>query len=252
MTGLVLRLAGPLQSWGEHSTFGERDTLGYPTRSGITGIFAAAQGLRRGEPLDRYLPLSFTIRIDRPGVYLTDFHTIGGGLPRDRTVPTAAGGRRSEGKATIVTRRSYLSDAVFTVAVTGPAELTGEIGAALRTPRWQPYLGRRSCPPDQPLLLRADAGDPVAELRQRVPLPRRRRTGDGDQVVTVDFIAEEPAPGSGLTELADVPLVFGRSERRYELRTVYRQAVALPSGLVAWRGSHDYHRRLAEYARRPA
>ena len=121
MTGMVLRLAGPLQSWGEHSTFADRDTLRYPTRSGITGIFAAAQGLRRGEPLDRYAPLTFTVRVDRPGVHLADFHTTGGGLPRERTVPTADGGRRAEGKATIVTRRMYLSDAVFTVAVEGPA-----------------------------------------------------------------------------------------------------------------------------------
>ena len=84
VTGLLLRLAGPLQSWGEHSTFADRDTLRYPTRSGITGIFAAAQGLRRGEPLDRYAPLTLTVRIDRPGVLLADFHTTGGGLPRGR------------------------------------------------------------------------------------------------------------------------------------------------------------------------
>src|SRR4051812_24937148 len=70
VTGLLLRLAGPLQSWGEHSTFADRDTLRYPTRSGITGIFAAAQGLRRGKPLDRYAPLTLAVRIDRPGVLL--------------------------------------------------------------------------------------------------------------------------------------------------------------------------------------
>jgi CRISPR system Cascade subunit CasD len=150
VTGLLLRLAGPLQSWGEHSTFADRDTLRYPTRSGITGIFAAAQGLRRGERLDRYAPLTLTVRIDRPGVLLADFHTTGGGLPRGRTVPTAEGGRRAEGKATIVTRRMYLSDAVFTVAVEGPGTLIDDLAAALRSPHWQPYLGRRSCPPTSP------------------------------------------------------------------------------------------------------
>ena len=250
MTGLLLRLAGPLQSWGEHSTFADRDTLRYPTRSGITGIFAAAQGLRRGEPLDRYAPLTLTVRVDRPGVLLADFHTTGGGLPRGRSVPTAEGGRRAEGKATIVTRRMYLSDAVFTVAVEGPGPLVGDLAAALRSPRWQPYLGRRSCPPDQPLLLRA-ADNPAQELYQYVPLPRRRPDEHGQ--VSVDIITEERPDASGtLTEVADVPVTFSRHDRRYQLRTVRRERAALPGALARWRSSKEYHRALADYARRPS
>jgi CRISPR system Cascade subunit CasD len=251
MTGMVLRLAGPLQSWGEHSTFNERDTLLFPTRSGVIGIFAAAQGIRRGEPLDRYVPLRFTVRVDRPGVHLSDFHTTGGGLPRERTIPTADGRRRDAGKATVVTRRMYLADAVFTVAVEGPGDLIGQLAAALRSPRWQPYLGRRSCPPDQPMLLRGQADDPVAELRQRVPLPPSWRPDAQDQV-TVDIITEEPVAKAALTEVCDVPATFSRFDRRYGLRAVYRQRAALPAALARWRPHTDYHRALAEYARRPA
>ena len=40
--GLLLRLAGPLQSWGERSHFNERDTARFPTRSGVIGMLAAA------------------------------------------------------------------------------------------------------------------------------------------------------------------------------------------------------------------
>ena len=251
MTGLLLRLAGPLQSWGEHSTFADRDTLRYPTRSGITGFFAAAQGLRRGEPLGRFAPLAFSVRVDRPGVLLTDFHTTGGGLPRSRTVPTAEGGRRAEGKATIVTRRIYLSDAVFTVAAEGPDQLIGDLAAALRSPRWQPYLGRRSCPPDQPLLLRAAVTDPVQELYQHVPLPRQKPDAHGQ--VSAEIITEEPADASGtLTELADVPVTFSRHDRRYQVRTIRRERAALPGALARWRNSTEYHRALAEYARKPS
>lgn len=158
MTGIVLRLAGPLQSWGEHSTFSERDTLRFPTRSGITGLLAAAQGLGRGQPLGKFDELTLTVRVDRPGTLLADFHTTGGGLPRARSVPTADGGRRPEGKATVVTRRWYLSDAVFTVAAEGPRPLIEEITAALRAPCWQPYLGRRACPPTS----RCCSGSPPA------------------------------------------------------------------------------------------
>ena len=251
MTGLLLRLAGPLQSWGEHSTFADRDTLRYPTRSGITGIFAAAQGLRRGEPLDRYAPLTLTVRIDRPGVLLADFHTTGGGLPRGRTVPTAEGGRRAEGKATIVTRRMYLSDAVFTVAVEGPGQLIGDLAAALRSPRWQPYLGRRSCPPDQPLLLRAAGRPGPGALPARAAARASGPTSTARSART-SSPRNRPAPAGTLTEVADVPVTFSRHDRRYQLRTIRRERAALPGALARWRSSKEYHRALAEYARRPS
>lgn len=249
MSGLVLRLAGPLQSWGEHSMFADRDTQRHPTRSALIGMFAAAQGLPRGEPLDRYAPLQLTVRIDRPGTYLTDFHTAGGGLPRDRTVPTADGHRRPAGTATIVTRRAYLSGAVFTVAAEGPKTLIAEITTALRCPHWQPYLGRRCCPPDQPLLLRADATDPVGELRQRAPLPNLH-IPPGQDHVDVDMITELPAAQPGtMTELNDTPITFSRHDRRYSLRAVSRTVEQLPAALGRWGSAHHYQRALMDYAR---
>lgn len=247
MTGIVLRLAGPLQSWGEHSTFSERDTLRFPTRSGIIGLLAAAQGIHRGDPLDRYDALTLTVRVDRPGTLLRDFHTAGGGLPRARTIPTAAGGRRPEGTATVVTRRWYLSDAVFTVAAEGPATLITEIAAALLAPHWQPYLGRRSCPPDQPLYLRISDGDPVQDLREAVPLPARRANSDG--TVTAEMISEKPDQDAALTEVSDVPDVLGRYERRYRSRAVYRTPVQIRADLASWRDACAYHQALCDYAR---
>ncbi|WP_084962969.1 type I-E CRISPR-associated protein Cas5/CasD [Thermoactinospora rubra] len=236
MSGLVLRLAGPLQSWGEHSAFTNRDTLRYPTRSGLIGLLASAQGVRRGRPLTPYDDLRFTVRIDRPGVPMVDFHTIGGGL--ERGVPTAEGGQRSRETATMVTRRQYLSDAVFTVAVEGPH--TDELADALRNPRWHPYLGRRSCPPDQPLLLRADVADPVAELEQRVPIARRGTD------LRVDFVVEGMAEdAAAVTELADVPETFGRFDRRYRTRSVSLITRQVPKELCAT--GADYWEALADY-----
>jgi CRISPR system Cascade subunit CasD len=250
VTSIVLRLAGPLQSWGEHSTFTDRDTLRFPTRSGITGLLAAAKGIKRGEPLARYDELGFTVRIDRPGNLLPDFHTVGGGLPRARTIPTASGGRRPEGTAIVVTRRWYLTDAAFTVAITGPDELISEITATLRAPRWQPYLGRRSCPPDPPLFLRLTPGDPVQELRERVPLPARRAAEASE--VAVEMITETPvSDDAAITELNDVPEIVGQHERRYRSRAVYRSTVGIPAALASWRNSAAYHKALYDYARSP-
>jgi len=246
VTGFLIRLAGPLQSWGEHSGFSDRDTRRFPTRSGIIGILAAAEGTGRGQPLDRYDPLTLTIRVDRPGSLLRDFHTAGGGVPRERSIPTSEGKRREQGKGIVVTRRWYLSDAVFTVAVEGPATLTGEITTALRAPHWQPYLGRRSCPPDQPLLLRSSLDDPVGELTGSVPLPGRR-TADSDRI-TVELITEKPYNGAALAEVNDIPVAFGRYERSYRARAVYRSMAQVPAELGNWPSAASYRKALYEYA----
>lgn len=255
MTGLLLHLAGPMQSWGTRSRFSERDTAAFPTRSGITGILAAAEGVGRGEPLDRYAPLAITVRADRPGTLLEDFHTAGGGLPRHRSIPTASGGRRPEGTAVVATRRRYLADAVFTAALEGPADLIRDLAAALRAPRWQPYLGRRACMPAGPLLLRT-ADDPAGDLRTAVPLPPRpvppAGTGTGAEgTVTVTMISEAPpADGSpaDVTELADVPGPPA-PDRQFAQRAVYSSDEKLPAALAGWPDLDSYRQALARYAR---
>ncbi|MEU8380641.1 type I-E CRISPR-associated protein Cas5/CasD [Streptosporangium sp. NPDC048865] len=226
MSGLVLRLAGPLQSWGEHSVFAQRDSLRFPTRSGLIGLLASAEGVSRGQLLDAYEALRFTVRIDRPGVQMIDFHTIGGGLPRG--VPRPDGTQRPRDTATMVTRRQYLSDAAFTVAVEGSEQRLGELAEALRRPHWQPYLGRRSCPPDQPLLLR-HVDDPVAHLETKVPLAHRLRENEEP---TAEFVTEGTMDAAdAVTELADVPESFNRYDRRYRIRTVSITSRTLPKEL---------------------
>ncbi|MFI7077125.1 type I-E CRISPR-associated protein Cas5/CasD [Micromonospora sp. NPDC049903] len=245
MSGLLLRLAGPMQSWGDHSTFSVRDTATVPTRSAMIGMLAAAKGLHRGEPLGDLTTLRFTVRVDRPGTMMDDFHTVGGGLPPDRTVPTAEGKRRQPGAGTIVSRRFYLVDAVFIVAVTGPDTIVEHVHEALTMPVWAPYLGRRSCPAEQPFLLSGPTRDPVAHL-EHLPLNRRRPVGDAD-CVPVDFVTEEPdgdGAGSRLT-LNDIPMdlvsepVTGDRQsrsRRYLTRQVHVTTRALPAALCAGTG----------------
>lgn len=248
MSGLVLRLAGPLQSWGESSTFNQRGTLRFPTRSGMIGLLAAAEGRARGEPLTEYDTLGFTVRIDRPGVPLTDFHTIGGGLDKNATVPTAEGKRRPDGAATMVTRRRYLSDAVFTIAVTGPADLTQRLADALLNPRWPLYLGRRSCPPEPPLLLRTEAADPLADLIERVPVHGQPRAGDGAPPDgELELVTEDDQPAAAtVTTLTDVPESFARLDRRYRTRTVTVAPHTIPGRL--WHpGIREYRHALHTY-----
>ena len=51
MSTLLLRLAGPLQSWGTDSKFEVRRTENEPSKSGVIGLVAAALGIRRNEEI---------------------------------------------------------------------------------------------------------------------------------------------------------------------------------------------------------
>ena len=49
MNTLLLRLAGPMQSWGTQSRFTIRDTGYEPSKSGVIGLLCAALGKPRDE-----------------------------------------------------------------------------------------------------------------------------------------------------------------------------------------------------------
>lgn len=234
MTGLLLRLAGPLQSWGERSVFTHRDTTAFPTRSGLTGMFAAAEGRDRTQDPAHYADLRFTVRVDRPGLLTTDYHTVGGGLPPRETLITSEG--KHKGSA-VVSHRQYLADAVFVIAVTGPGTIVGRIADALERPVWAPFLGRRACVPDEPLLLAVGVDAPENELFTGVPLSpddTKRTAGD---TVPVTFLWDHTPPNrpelATALDIADQPLSFHPHHRHYGVRRLYRTEEPLSGALVA-------------------
>lgn len=121
-SALLLWLEGPMQSWGTHSRWDVRDTGLEPTKSGVIGLIGCAMGLNRDDPalerLDR--DLLFGVRIDRPGVYSTDYHTVtgyhrtaaGDFKHRDGTAKSLAKAEEHD-ESTIVSPRDYLHDAAF-------------------------------------------------------------------------------------------------------------------------------------------
>lgn len=245
MSGLLLRLAGPMQSWGERSAFDVRDTAAFPTRSGLIGLLACCLGRARGETLDDLAELEFTIRIDRPGERMIDYQTAGGALPAGGPkIPTADGKGRPAGKGTVQTWREYLADAVFTVAVTGPTTVLDNARDGLRRPRWQPFLGRRACPPDTPLLLDRAVTDPLSELRSAVPLARRVTPEQTD--VEVDFLLPSGEVEEVHSEIHDVPTTFDARERSYRPRPIWRRTETLPATLGV-QNLREYPERLADY-----
>src|SRR5690606_38747103 len=133
---LVLRLAGPLQSWGGRSRFVRRETEQAPTKSGVIGLLAAARGLRRTDDLTEFFGLRFGVRTDQPGRLVRDFHTARS-LDGSRVMP--------------LSYRYYLADAVFVAVVSGDRSLLEGIDDAIRRPHFPLYLGRRSCAPAGPI-----------------------------------------------------------------------------------------------------
>jgi CRISPR system Cascade subunit CasD len=147
---LLLRLEGPLQSWGLRARWDHRDSGSEPSKSGLIGLLGCALGYSMYDPrleeLDRQLTLG--VRVENAGKPLRDFQTVTGVLPK------ADGGvkGRADDPSTIISPRTYLQDAAFLAVFGGPEELLKRCHEALITPRWPVYLGRKSCPPSRPVL----------------------------------------------------------------------------------------------------
>jgi CRISPR system Cascade subunit CasD len=156
MSTLLLRLAGPMQSWGTQSRFTVRDTDLEPSKSGVIGLLCAALGKpRREEPGDGFpslrelAQLKMGVRVDRQGARCVDYHTAGGVHRRgDRYGIAMADGKPSR---TVESRRYYLADADFLIGLEGDKRLLGELNRALAQPVWPLYLGRKSFVPGVPV-----------------------------------------------------------------------------------------------------
>jgi CRISPR system Cascade subunit CasD len=243
---LVVRLAGPLQSWGSRSQFNRRDSAPEPTKSGIAGLLAAAQGRRRQDPIEDLAGLRLGVRTDRPGTLLRDYHTVSDlrGRPLLAAAVRGTGLQQptSPAKYIHVTHRYYLQDAVFVAAVSGPPDLLHALAHALAHPAFPLALGRRGCPPTMPLLVPpadgADrllwASDPVDVLRDAVPWQvsevaknAYRRSRDRQASVRLPITVDDPE-GDDLR--TDVPVSFDPPHRAFTSRRVTQAWAEVPTG----------------------
>jgi CRISPR system Cascade subunit CasD len=215
---LTLRLAGPLQSWGASSRFARRTTERAPTKSGVLGLLAAAQGRDRGADVSDLAAFRFAVRLDQPGTRMRDYQTAHH-ADTDKSMP--------------VSERFYLSDAVFVAAVEGDTGLIDALHTAVRSPVYIPFLGRRSCPPSRPVDLRVHRVGLwralEAEPWQASTWVQRRRTHE--RRVELEVIADLPAGDGPGDAIRDQPLSFDPRHRLYGLRTVHSRTVAVANPL---------------------
>ncbi|MEV5010997.1 type I-E CRISPR-associated protein Cas5/CasD [Streptomyces sp. NPDC055692] len=231
---LVLRLAAPLQAWGGSSRYNRRETRPQPTKSGVLGLLAAAEGRDREASLTDLVGLQLGVRVDQPGTLLRDYHTYSDyrGLPLLSAKANAKGQqtKTTPPKYTGVTQRFYLQDAVFVAALRGPKALMQSVEEAVRNPVFPLSLGRRSCPPTGPVSLGLRADTRLEEVLKGVPWQagsHRRRQAQG-ATVSLQATVEDPA-GDQLA--VDVPDTYDlKTGTRFGRRAIRHVWVTVPTG----------------------
>ena len=230
---LLLWLEAPLQSWGHDSKFGRRDSLDFPTKSGVLGLLCCARGAGGEERdwLHAWADFDMQVRAyvakDKRGEpvprspLLRDFHMVGSGYDdqdpwQNLLIPKTSEGKKAVGGGTKMTYRYYVQDMAYAVAIQAPAAFADETAKALGSPVWDLFLGRKNCVPTEFIgqglyhsaALAFEAGETLAEGKGRVCIFHVRQGEHDGEVLTLN----------------DVPLQFGEHKRYRDRRvTVQRK-----------------------------
>lgn len=224
---LLLWLEAPLQSWGYDSEFGRRDSLDFPTKSGILGLLCCARGAggKQVEWLARWADRDMVVlayvqeaRKDQPAQrqpLLLDFHMVGSGYDdtdpwQSLLIPKTSEGKSSVGGGTKMTYRYYLQDMAFAVALQGPEDELYELEEALKNPVWDLYLGRKNCVPTEFI------GQGIYDSLEKALAHARSLAEDKQRAL--DFQVRQGVHEGKVMTLNDVPLQFG-------IRKLYRDRI---------------------------
>lgn len=216
---LLLRLSAPLQAWGSASRFTNRKTDSQPTKSGVVGLLAAALGRSREDDLTDLRNLHFGVRTDQSGTLVRDFQTAI---------------HRKTGDRMPLSERWYLGDARFVAGLEGTTEFIEELAAAVQAPVFPLFLGRRSCPPAEPIFLKIVSG-PLEEALATVPWEAAKWYWDREKSrvsgPTVDLsVMRDARKGETAHDLQlTSPVSFSPIYRRYAHQPVIHELVTVPN-----------------------
>ncbi|WP_456415234.1 type I-E CRISPR-associated protein Cas5/CasD [Thiolapillus sp.] len=231
---LLMWLEAPLQSWGADSRFGRRDSLDFPTRSGVLGLICCALG-RGGEQREWLEQMASYpqnviayVRTRSAGEgkserairepLLRDFHMIGAGYnlsdPWQKLLePHMANGKRrtSPGGGAKMTYRYYLQDMAYAIIMPLPEEEAETIAEALQNPCWDLYLGRKNCVPTD-FIYRGlfPSGEEAETAVQGIAREKQR---------IADFRVLQGEHDGEVLTLNDIPVRFG-THKQYRDRQV--------------------------------
>ena len=227
---LLLWLEAPLQSWGHDSKFGRRDTLDFPTKSGVLGLICSALGAggEQRELLAEFAGLSQSvlsfvrcrkkaeqhIKLGREPL-LRDFHMVGSGYDdqdpwASLLIPKTNEGKKAVGGGAKLTYRYYLQDAYFAVLLQVPAIKENVISEALKNPAWDVYLGRKNCVPTD-FIYRGSFSDYNDAVAQALQIAEEKKLLEDFRVMDGEHEGE-------LLTLMDVPIQFGEHKQYRDRR----------------------------------
>ena len=230
MKTILLKFSGPLQSYGTSSHFQTRYTDYYPSKSAVLGLLAACLGYRRDEEekLRELSTLMFAVRIDQQGGLLKDYHIA----ITDKEI--------LEKPQTYVTNRYYLEDALFVVALSGMDELIDTLTKAIKSPYFQPFMGRRSLPVPVDFFLGVSAEDILDSLRnlpwQAAPWYKKKKgkQGIGEKISLEVYVDEEIVEEEKITRSKlrrDIPISFSQKGRKFAFRQEACISIEVLSGI---------------------
>jgi len=214
MTTLLLRLVAPMQAWGTQSHFIHRDTGREPSKSGVIGLLCAALGRPRWEPVRDLAALKMGVRVDQEGVMRRDYHTAGMG-----GVYKVSGGVK---KSLIPSDRFYLADAKFLVGLEGDESLLVELQAALQSPAWFLFLGRKAFIPAERVWL----PDGLQSTDLLTTLMTYPWLGHGNPPERLRLLVDDP---QGFIVRNDHPISF--EPRRFLPRRMTGDYISFPESL---------------------
>ncbi len=197
MKVLLLRFDSLLMSFGEVMVDHHGPTDRFPGLSMLTGLFANALGYRHGdyEKIEKLQGrIEFAARWDIAPEHIEDYHTVdlgrpkmigyaniknksehGGWTTRGATEHRAGGDDAKYG--THIRHRHYWANGVMTVAVSLPGNEKPDVAdleTALTWPARPLFLGRKTCLPSTPILIKAIHARNVLEALQSYPRYNRQ------------------------------------------------------------------------------
>ncbi|KKN15995.1 hypothetical protein LCGC14_0980370 [marine sediment metagenome] len=216
MSVILLRLEGPMQSWGIGSKFSDRHTEAEPSKSGVIGLICCALGRRRDEEIGDLTELKMAIRVEREGPIFYDYHTT-----LDVLRASAEGEVTKSKLGTVLSRRFYIADACFLVGLEGDnIHLLEQISHALNFPKWPLYLGRKSFLVTSPVLLTEKPfAEPLLEAIKKYPWQGRIE----EEPPELLRLVYECGPNEGESRM-DVPISFGT--REFFSRNVFTEFIS--------------------------
>jgi CRISPR system Cascade subunit CasD len=176
--------------------------------------------------LDDLAELKMGVRVDSEGIPAKDYHTT-------QDVITADGKKR----ASSISNRWYLSDAVFLAALQGPKDILETLHTALSNPKWPLFLGRKSFVPAIPPFLndglrqgqdmrQTFASYPLLITKKRLER-RLREVERGRETGRVRLVLESDEPTHESRK--DLPVSFDWENREFRERFVKTEYIDLKS-----------------------